>query len=181
MRITPAYAGNTTNWCSTNFKFEDHPRIRGEHILFAVKMSLHPGSPPHTRGTLKSCMRCGQLQGITPAYAGNTTLLSPRLNSFEDHPRIRGEHFGYKCKSRCKSGSPPHTRGTQLVVCLVHLYAGITPAYAGNTSKYLGADKSSKDHPRIRGEHFTGVTPPNSSKGSPPHTRGTRQLFPVLM
>ena len=51
VRITPAYAGNTTSSPFTSSSIGDHPRIRGEHINFTVFDKLAEGSPPHTRGT----------------------------------------------------------------------------------------------------------------------------------
>ena len=134
-----------------------------------------PGSSPHTRGT--PC---------------NSAWRNPDRR---DHPRIRGEH-AYAQYEQLAGG-------------------GIIPAYAGNTSSPrspLGPCRgssphtrgtrgraprrcpSSRDHPRIRGEHAwktlipqpnQGIIPayagntvidlikPTISCGSSPHTRGT--------
>ena len=113
--------------------------------------------------------------GITPAYAGNTPT-GTRLKSLrEDHPRLRGEHsfMLFSCSSR--PGSPPPTRGTRNRVITLPGFLGITPAYAGNTRTYSYFYIFSRDHPRLRGEHYdldqnTGVYP-----GSPPPTRGTQE------
>ena len=73
-RITPAYAGNTARYTrrgrcirdpprirgehppltTSSLPSWDHPRIRGEHFYAPSLYSVCPGSPPHTRGTLKS-------------------------------------------------------------------------------------------------------------------------------
>ena len=174
--IIPAYAGNTVQFLkgpplnvessphtrgtpprprSSSTTAWDHPRIRGEHCA--------------------SCSSCAPIQGIIPAYAGNTWSISTvsvalvgssphtqgtRQRPVEvgqgnrDHPRIRGEHVRLRVR-----------------VCGV---GGIIPAYAGNT--FTNLDKSwmvpgssphtrgtlyadtdsiylQGDHPRIRGEH----------------------------
>ena len=151
--ITPAYAGNTPTEHIHLTNMEDHPRIRGEHVMSGRIFGTLTGSPPHTRGTLlyyRSCL-CGK--GITPAYAGNTIILHYRSKHNGDHPRIRGEH--------CRN------------ICRIVRDIGITPAYAGNTSLHMNFPTMIKDHPRIRGEHFS--FPPHVfyDLGSPPHTRGT--------
>src|SRR5690606_26698208 len=51
---------------------------------------------------------------------------------------------------------------------------GITPAYAGSTCSSPPASWPSADHPRIRGEHTDRRFPPETTHGSPPHTRGAR-------
>ena len=55
----------------------------------------------------------------------------------------------------------------------------ITPAHAGNTSVFRRGYPLSRDHPRTRGEHPDGGIPGNSTEGSPPHTRGTRDCAAV--
>ena len=71
-RITPAYAGNTTIWNDNQFTDKDHPRLRGEHVKNKLFTSLFWGSPPPTRGTRFMTIWVMLMNGITPAYAGNT-------------------------------------------------------------------------------------------------------------
>ena len=54
---------------------------------------------------------------------------------------------------------------------------GITPAYAGNTKCTMLKGQKSRDHPRLRGEHYRSLSDRNKLEGSPPPTRGT--LFTV--
>ena len=72
-------------------------------------------------------------KGITPAYAGNTSLAVFSTALLRDHPRIRGEHLKSYELNSIYPGSPPHTRGTQDVKALEEAIRRITPAYAGNT------------------------------------------------
>ena len=50
------------------------------------------GSPPHTRGILPFDCTDLVVDGITPAYAGNTRSYEFFLLRCKDHPRIRGEY-----------------------------------------------------------------------------------------
>ena len=52
IRITPAYAGNTDVGLHRAVIEQDHPRLRGEHIIAAYSVEKILGSPPPTRGTL---------------------------------------------------------------------------------------------------------------------------------
>ena len=54
--------------------------------------------------------------------------------------------------------------------------ARIIPAYAGSTGLGVRFSSGQKDHPRIRGEHSTLSTWPNSATGSSPHTRGAHDV-----
>ena len=71
-RITPAHAGKSFSRKAAHTLWEDHPRTRGEKLLFMTLKVLFQGSPPHTRG--KAAYRVSQLEkkGITPAHAGKS-------------------------------------------------------------------------------------------------------------
>ena len=71
-RFTPAYAGNTIRPLLCSRRSWVHPRIRGEYFQPAVRSSLSPGSPPHTRGILGKRKFYSLKERFTPAYAGNT-------------------------------------------------------------------------------------------------------------
>ena len=171
--ITPAYAGNTKLSTFSYPYSRDHPRIRGEHgfTAFTVKISL--GSPPHTRGTRYLVIQLWSPAGITPAYAGNTASVQLSLSNTQDHPRLRGEHLPMQSAQVIHRGSPPLTRGTLKCYMLTVVSGRITPAYAGNTEATTLLIGASRDHPRLRGEHYKNKPFPKMKKGSPPLTRGT--------
>ena len=97
----------------------------------------------------------------------------PLPSCSRDHPRIRGEHKPVAFFFATKLGSPPHTRGTRLLIQNLRVHCRITPAYAGNTPELKSKPSSEGDHPRIRGEHFWPQRQTRFHSGSPPHTRGT--------
>ena len=111
--ITPAYAGTTLSYLRTQTRIRDHPRIRGNHISIAFWSRSVSGSPPHTREPLHALYRYVFQLGITPAYAGTTTLYAMRSGCTKDHPRIRGNHGMKIFRKEFAGGSPPHTREPQ--------------------------------------------------------------------
>ena len=131
--ITPAYAGNTNNpeWGDRNRR--DHPRLRGEYFDGYMGQDVILGSPPLTRGIPHMLLCTVSLCGITPAYAGNTSLPVPASPAFRDHPRLRGEYVYFIACIKLGLGSPPLTRGILSGNRFGTWCSGITPAYAGNT------------------------------------------------
>ena len=172
MGITPAHAGNTLSNCGVHLNSWDHPRTRGEYCL-TMRQSVPPsGSPPHTRGILFSSKIAFTVNGITPAHAGNTVADFPIFSIARDHPRTRGEYKKVMIDGKEVEGSPPHTRGIQVVQHLLLVLQGITPAHAGNTYPTREERSHWRDHPRTRGEYIECVFSVASPMGSPPHTRG---------
>ena len=133
-RITPAYAGNTPCKLPHLPPIWDHPRLRGEHQHMPRTTPEGKGSPPPTRGTLTSSFIPSYSTRITPAYAGNTAVISIHRYCIQDHPRLRGEHHYILLTILSKQGSPPPTRGTPVWESRSPEGGRITPAYAGNTS-----------------------------------------------
>ena len=174
-RIIPAYAGSTPLRPPPSFPPRDHPRIRGEHRRWRVSSRPNPGSSPHTRGAQGFRYAHSTFCRIIPAYAGSTSCANGTSNTPADHPRIRGEHLGYRWDAEAKLGSSPHTRGAQTLQETRHPLPRIIPAYAGSTKPIAAVEHSRTDHPRIRGEHRPCGGPSAGPRGSSPHTRGARR------
>ena len=153
----------------------DHPRIRGEHSLPAHADPRSAGSSPHTRGALDDVYSVFSVGRIIPAYAGSTRVETEGGQGMSDHPRIRGEHAGIVEAFLPVEGSSPHTRGAPEWRRLVAERCGIIPAYAGSTPPSSPRTRSTRDHPRIRGEHRPAPHSALSPLGSSPHTRGARR------
>ena len=112
------------------------------------------------------------LDRITPAYAGKSIDQLKYGAISEDHPRLCGEKcqcciWGYPCE-----GSPPPMRGKALDKTLSIPKDGITPAYAGKSSRIPRLHLRERDHPRLCGEKHSAVRCTVSRKGSPPPMRG---------
>ena len=173
----------------------DHPRIRGEHHTQVKREAVSLGIIPAYAGST-ACV--GTMKRVTsgssPHTRGAPYATKAPLCVKWDHPRIRGEH-----QERWQSSHPSE---------------GIIPAYAGSTTTshssgswpegssphtrgaprtWCARASSTRDHPRIRGEHVglqeavahrLGIIPAYAgstighalsaikSWGSSPHTRG---------
>ena len=121
--ITPACAGSRSPFCACMRPIWDHPRMRGEQILFSLCPLVSIGSPPHARGA--------------------ASLLVARSSVGMDHPRMRGEQWSVTSPSSFTMGSPPHARGAGYGILLDENRRGITPACAGSRLKKYRVIKDS--------------------------------------
>ena len=126
------------------------------------------------RGTPGWCFRRSHCLGIIPAYAGNTVVERAIKVPAGDHPRVCGEHIAQSVTSMCAPGSSPRMRGTRSGFIRGSVPSGIIPAYAGNTCIRQRQPFSSRDHPRVCGEHVRRVIRGRRRKGSSPRMRGTQ-------
>ena len=131
--ITPAYAGTTYLKRSAFPPRWDHPRLCGDHYRPYCMAVAREGSPPLMRGPPISKDANGEIQRITPAYAGTTHGRGHESDNGEDHPRLCGDHNVCFAVQLYLPGSPPLMRGPQRTEGYNGHYNGITPAYAGTT------------------------------------------------
>ena len=150
--ITPAYAGKSDNFVAALSDFGDHPRVCGEKPD-APSLCVAPlGSPPRMRGKVAAISAYNAAPGITPAYAGKSTLHRDDAPLSWDHPRVCGEKTKIKRPFTVNAGSPPRMRGKVLAARLYDLVNGITPAYAGKSDCLFQHGALFQDHPRVCGE-----------------------------
>ena len=83
--ITPACAGKRADYTGKTPKVEDHPRVCGEKSTSTSMMNCGWGSPPRVRGKAHCKTSCAVVDGITPAYAGKSSIqhLTASLGEFE--------------------------------------------------------------------------------------------------
>ena len=116
-------------------------------------------------------------QGITPAFAGNTTSRKYSSCNHRDHPRLRGEYAIRWSMSWKKKGSPPLARGVPMKISKWFSGKRITPACAGSTMTAKTIMNPAEDHPRLRGEYFRESVLHAFRLGSPPLARGVRRFM----
>ena len=159
LRLTPAFAGNTTWSVAIQRSKKAHPRIRGEYHPPGSSFPAPIGSPPHSRGIPAGRWVDGCRGGLTPAFAGNTGQCRRRSDQTKAHPRIRGEYCWRVYTASRFTGSPPHSRGIPILDAQDAQFRGLTPAFAGNTPPRPTRLRSRPAHPRIRGEYHQGALP----------------------
>ena len=131
--ITPACAGKSMYRYHFPYNRQDHPRLRGEKILQAMRTIEHMGSPPLARGKVKDTITGLPSTRITPACAGKSIKSRLRDDSFKDHPRLRGEKEYASSNASVSAGSPPLARGKEITPTYLKPTGGITPACAGKS------------------------------------------------
>ena len=118
--------------------------------------------------------------GITPAYAGTTSISPPRPIKTADHPRLCGDHPLERLVSGPIRGSPPLMRGPHTAITCDDVTYRITPAYAGTTPRKQPTGPYRRDHPRLCGDHDYTVTICDRVSGSPPLMRGPLRIWDSL-
>ena len=150
------------------------------------------GSPPRRRGKVGAQDFLGLHGGITPAWAGKSGSGSCYCLGSGDHPRMGGEKWNLRQRSKMLLGSPPHGRGkafwsfcTCAAARITPAWAGkschfwdcqkgvrITPAWAGKSGKSAVKAVQFEDHPRMGGEKDFLLPFSSLPQTSPPHGRG---------
>ena len=130
------------------------------------------GSPSRMRGKEGDELGLGQTIRITPACAGKRAGPNNSLTGNQDHPRVCGEKLLHGAHHAKSWGSPPHVRGKALHFNPHRTGFGITPAYAGKSSRNETCWHRPWDHPRVCGEKPDNEFDEEYFEGSPPRMRG---------
>jgi len=150
--ITPACAGNRGRPSCGARGGRDHPRVCGEQRESNALLCQIIGSPPRVRGTAVTIPRGRAAPRITPACAGNSSIVHTIQDACRDHPRVCGEQYTVEKFRQTYPGSPPRVRGTVLDIAGFGGSSRITPACAGNSRHRLFSFWAHWDHPRVCGE-----------------------------
>ena len=134
IRFIPACAGNTHCGHFLPRTMAVHPRVCGEHALWAFLAEDHGGSSPRVRGTLLRQKPRPRLFRFIPACAGNTLSKYLSLHFVTVHPRVCGEHHHLGDRTDQEVGSSPRVRGTRWTHAMHDRSDRFIPACAGNTS-----------------------------------------------
>ena len=152
-RIIPACAGSTAVQGILNKNPQDHPRMRGVHIVIDSHWIPSVGSSPHARGPLCMGDTITAYLRIIPACAGSTRATPGNVRNPGDHPRMRGVHIIGYVVAYVTGGSSPHARGPPTKQEAGVPYQRIIPACAGSTHPFTMLLFVNRDHPRMRGVH----------------------------
>ena len=145
----------------------------GEQLPLDAGAACKSGSPPRVRGTVTLVSHGLAASGITPACAGNSSLMGRRTPAARDHPRVCGEQLTPSGLLSSRLGSPPRVRGTEERRVKPDKEARITPACAGNSGSLDALLHGTTDHPRVCGEQDDQRISCVEARGSPPRVRGT--------
>ena len=170
--IIPAYAGSTFKNGIHAIGQADHPRVCGEHVIIRKDDPDFEGSSPRMRGAQSQATACGTLTRIIPAYAGSTAYNEISGTTAKDHPRVCGEHSACFAASGVDEGSSPRMRGALSGSAVKLPIIGIIPAYAGSTWPRCPHPRTTRDHPRVCGEHAMCKFDVLDAPGSSPRMRG---------
>jgi len=152
-RIIPAGAGSTRPPARSASPGRDHPRWRGEHLVWTWREADLGGSSPLARGAPQLRRLPGHAVRIIPAGAGSTGRRASCSGVSRDHPRWRGEHHVSESGDVAAVGSSPLARGALPAGSGARPDGRIIPAGAGSTTCWIRCAAGWTDHPRWRGEH----------------------------
>ena len=139
-----------------------------------------PGSPPLAREQRFGDPSRSGSPRITPARAGTTLEGTAAEENHWDHPRSRGNNFGFNLCVCSPLGSPPLAREQHCPERPTVEPGRITPARAGTTPRQIKWFIPFWDHPRSRGNNqFESFFHPHNL-GSPPLAREQLPLQPLL-
>ena len=150
----------------------DHPRVCGEKPSASLITSVVAGSPPRMRGKAEIAAGTSRTVRITPAYAGKRSTSPTMTRHIWDHPRVCGEKSPDSSCNISSTGSPPRMRGKDSFQRWDTRRIGITPAYAGKSSRPCRRKSKTRDHPRVCGEKEQRWDARQPERGSPPRMRG---------
>ena len=136
--------------------------------MIGSSLGIIPAYAGSTSGTRPPACPCR----IIPAYAGSTRRHRAWYRALRDHPRMRGEHSTTDMIVSGLTGSSPHARGARIPVMDRPQPYGIIPACAGSTPARRSTPATTRDHPRMRGEHYEQLVGGIDTLGSSPHARG---------
>ena len=172
--LIPAHAGKTMGYSRVIVHSRAHPRSRGENATSSAASITFSGSSPLTRGKPPRNPRSDQPARLIPAHAGKTLSMGAGGAGIGAHPRSRGENDTHPLIVPIVAGSSPLTRGKPRDPMVAARPLRLIPAHAGKTCRPPPPSRSTRAHPRSRGENDGNVQVHPRPGGSSPLTRGKR-------
>ena len=122
-----------------------------------------------------------RLTGLIPAHAGKTPTGRQSTGEPGAHPRSRGENGEALEAAAGEFGSSPLTRGKPSRSGRSPRRSGLIPAHAGKTARGSPGARSSRAHPRSRGENTVTSVRSTLPSGSSPLTLGKLTGVPPIV
>ncbi len=138
------------------------------------------GSSPRMRGALHDTVPGSRKDGIIPADAGSTRVLTLYGVVHPDHPRGCGEHLLVNAILPFRPKSSPRMRRALVYFERARPDRRIIPADAESTPRTYPPTGPNRDHPRECGEHIVVLIVLALSGGSSPRMRGARRFHVVV-
>src|SRR5271157_4391567 len=111
LRFTPTHVGTMQSSSRASSGKSVHPHTRGDNLIQPVFHVYLCGSPPHTWGQLRCCIRACCGFRFTPTHVGTMRFGNSSLVMQSVHPHTRGDNELWNNPFDNVSGSPPHTWG----------------------------------------------------------------------
>ena len=111
----PACAGKPSPNAGTRTRGWVHPRMRGEAAGVGSHSLMGEGPSPHARGSRAKSSVTNTAPGSIPACAGKPDNLARMVWLMGVHPRMRGEAWRSRWRSRHPPGPSPHARGSRCI------------------------------------------------------------------
>ena len=178
-RNIPAHAGKTHDSLALPTPPEEHPRARGENPPPLGAIRHQPGTSPRTRGKQKSVIHSNADLRNIPAHAGKTPTFDYPHGRTSEHPRARGENIERPLQPLGSLGTSPRTRGKRDNRFLRRCTGRNIPAHAGKTVTYFSGRRTTKEHPRARGENLLRILISQPDAGTSPRTRGKQHKHQI--
>ena len=129
----PAHAGKTYMTLPPRQTVPEHPRARGENLVFPHLKCGNIGTSPRTRGKRSPTHAWARCSRNIPAHAGKTIINIVTFLSKKEHPRARGENCPRMVAWRMFRGTSPRTRGKPRGAWSGPIAQRNIPAHAGKT------------------------------------------------
>ena len=154
--------------------------MRGEDVDLGQGIGADAETPPLARGRQSGRRLLRRVEGNTPACAGKTSVPITLSITSGKHPRLRGEDAENSTIYVLPSETPPLARGRHKTSSEAKEAGGNTPACAGKTLEGLPDGRTSRKHPRLRGEDHKPFSRRLHEEETPPLARGRPRKFPKI-
>ena len=170
--VSPAHAGMDPPRPNRTGKTTRFPRARGDgpNDTFHIHAGLE--FPPRTRGWTPYIGGSANETVVSPAHAGMDHHVTSSTSRFTGFPRARGDGPTTKVLTLLCPTFPPRTRGWTPDDRTGGAASTVSPACAGETSRYAFMNSAATVHPRVRGGNSTRSINTASMTGPSPRARG---------